>query len=1645
MQRAAVLDECGTGRRAARALRARGIDVVTLLRGGEPAGGDGKYIALPSQAPEAVAATARAAGADGLWLMLRSAAAWHEVAARCAEQGIASMGPDPERLASAVHAPQEGAIGARQVEAYVARDAAGAWRTLALVESVAPGLVQTPAERPAQAGDPVGAAVEAVCQALPWRGIAVVQLAIGANGVTVTGVGASGTGEAAVEDLTGLDLVELRAHLEAGGPVPPAQPFAGCAVSAAIVAGTALHGGEVALVRLPRGPGVRVSSAAREGDRVAAGAEAPVATLCASGCDRREALRRLRDALAECAIVVEGRATNRGTLVAACAAALGSPAVPSPRDPEAARTAAAIAEYEAAQANELERFLAQARRGRPGTDLPAGRVVELIDAEGRHRIRVARLGPDEFRVDARLVKVETRSANERRITAEGRTQEVLYSVQSGAYQLEIDGTAFQVRRAGGGVVPAPMPAVIESVLVQPGDSVRAGQTVVVLEAMKLEAAIAAPHGGRVREVLVTANQNVAAGAPLLVLAPEDAPPDELNDALAPLACGVRDPAVELRRLLLGYDDDGWDARALAAGVRRASSAAELEALQTFARIAALASRIRTGEAPPSFELLLRYLAMPERRGAGMPSEFLAMLDANLAERGVSRSDPAPRVHRALLRLWNGRSRIDDLLGPTAALLEKRLGSQRPEDPRWRELLEMLIRVARASFPALADLAHELRFRWFDRPVFQQVRDEALAQAEADVCSVAAAADPEAVRRLVDVTWPLSRKLIEVMAEAAGEGRARLVEVLMRRYYRIRRLEGVATFDGSGLPGARAEYLRREERMRLFACFTPAGDAADACRQLARACADAPRDVEIALDLYLSDASATPADTLAEQFRAALDGAGFGRPIHRAAFVVAGKVGRECFTFRPAESGYAEERHLRGVHPMLSKRLQLDRLLHFDLTRLPAAEDVYLFHGRARSNPKDERFFALTEVRDLTPLRDAGRRIEHLPQLEHVLHETCAALRLAQARRPDRLEWNRILLSIAPPFTLSQQEALEIARRLEPETEGLGLEMVAISVEIPEADGSLREGVIRIMNAEPGMRLRWDPPAQRPLQPLGEYQHRVVSLRRRGIPYAYEIVKLLAPSAGEVSELDLPPGEFVEHDLDESGALQPVDRPPGKNTARNVVGVVRNFTPRYPGGMARVILLGDASREMGAVAEPECRRIIAALDLAERLQVPLEWFALSAGAQISLESGTENMDWVARALRRIIEFTQAGGEINVVVAGINVGAQPYWNAEATMLMHTRGILVMTPASAMVLTGKQALEYSGGVSAEDNQGIGGYDRIMGPNGQAQYWAPDLGAACQVLLRHYEHTWVQPEERFPRPAHTDDPRDRDVCGAPHPSGTGGFTTVGEIFSAEKNPERKKPFEIRAVMAAVADRDHPSLERWRHLRGGDTAVVWDAHLGGHPVCLLGVESHPVPRGGFIPGDGPEAWSGGTLFPQSSRKMARAINAASGNRPVVVLANLSGFDGSPESMRRMQLEYGAEIGRAVVNFRGPVVFCVISRYHGGAFVVFSRWLRENMEVLAVEGARASVIGGAPAAAVVFAREVEGRVRKDPRFQRGSAEALAHLRAEKMGEVAQEYDRIHDIERARRVGSVERIIRPQDLRRELIEAVERGMSKEGER
>jgi acetyl/propionyl-CoA carboxylase alpha subunit/acetyl-CoA carboxylase carboxyltransferase component len=1536
------------------------------------------------------------------------------------------------------------------------------------------------------------------------------------------------------EVTTGLDLVKLQLQVARGERLAGAPPApSGHAIEVRLNAEDpdadfAPGPGRLELFRIASGPGLRAETGVEEGDLIPAEFDSMIAKLVALGRDRREALARLARALAESAVVIRGGTTNKafllellehpdlrggaidtGWLDRLTAAGTRRRAH---RHADVAVLQAAIEVYEAELAAEQARFLASAARGRARLRQGVGVTTDLRHGGQVYRVTTLRLGPTGYRleVDGHRIDaaVERLGRFERRLTCFGRRWRVLAMAESHGQLVEVEGLPHRVLRDDGGLVRAPAPAVVVSVAVAPGDEVRAGDRLVVLEAMKMETTIFAPFAGQVTRVPVTANTRVDAGAPLVqVKASSDGAGSatvervRFRDGLAATAADPRDRCANvldrLRRQMLGFDFRPLDARGLLRAYQEASRqlaaddqvllAGEEAVLEAFADVCSLFKPQPDPDGDheqvhSTQQDLNAFLRFHDAGSEPLPASFLEQLRRALRQYGVESLERTPALEASLLRIYQAHDRAERALDAVTAILERRLdqvGALAPvAGPVQRELLERLSTAARRTYQGVSDLARQLRFRCFDQPVMERARERVYDQARAHLRALDQDAGPpdldERLAALVACPQPLQHLLSGRFPNSTMPSRLRMLEVLMRRYYRIRRLEEIRTTVVDGHALATAAYDHEGARIHVVTAFARQAELAAAARATFPLLVEIPADHDVVVDLYAwgTGASDDP-DATEREVREVLEGAGFPRRLRRLVVALScpgqgpGMAGTVHFTYRQADGGFTEERLYRGLHPMMGKRLQLWRLRNFDVVRLPSVEDVYLFHGTALHNPADERLFALAEVRDVTPVRDAGGRVVALPQLERMLLEALAGFRAFQSHQPARrrLQWNRVLLYVWPPLELQADEILGILRRLQPDSEGLGLEKVVVRARIPDMrGGQLRDRVIQVATlAGRGLSVHVEDPSEEPIKPLTPYWQRVVQLRRRGLVYPYELIRLLTSEAGH-GRSELPPGDFNEHDLDADGRLVPVDRPADGNTANLVVGVIRNSTPAYPEGITRVVVLGDPSKSLGSLAERECRRILAAIDLAERLRVPLEWFPVSSGARIAMDSGTENMDWIARVLRRLVLFTQAGGEVNEVVNGINVGAQPYWNAEATMLMHTRGILVMTFDGAMVLTGKQALDYSGGVSAEDNYGIGGYEPVMGPNGQAQYWAPDLADACRLLLRHYEHTYVAPGERLPRRAATADPIDRDVRDHPIPPDGMGFAKVGEIFSDATNPERKRPFSIRSVMAAAADADHPPLERWAGMRDAETAVVWDARLGGYPVTLIGIESRPLARRGFVPADGPEQWTSGTLFPLSSKKVARAINAASDIRPVVVLANLSGFDGSPESMRKLQLEYGAEIGRAVVNFRGPIVFLVVSRYHGGAFVVFSKALNEGLEVAALEGSFASVIGGAPAAAVVFAHDVDARTRADPRVQALDAklaaaspaeraglqarlqELVGQVRSEKLGEVADEFDRAHDVQRAWRVGSIDRIIPVHRMRPYLIDAVERGIRRvlEGE-
>ncbi|XVV00237.1 carboxyl transferase domain-containing protein [Actinosynnema sp. CA-248983] len=1507
------------------------------------------------------------------------------------------------------------------------------------------------------------------------------------------------------EITTGFDLVRAQIHVAAGGKLEGDKPVEwGHAIEARLNAEDpdrdfAPGPGRIERLELPAGPGIRVDTGVSEGDSIPPDFDSMIAKIIAHGRDRAEALARLRRALAETTVIIEGGATNKSFVLDL----LDEPAVldatadtgwidrvraqgglVSHRHSAVALAAAAIEVYEDEEHLARQELFTSARGGRPHTRHEAGRVLEFTLRGQSYRVHVARVGGQRFRVGVAAasgpvhtadVDVERFDENTGRIRVNGVRYRVVTGVHGAVHHVEVDGVTHRVSRDEGGVLRSPMPALVVATPLEVGDEVEAGAPVLVLEAMKMETVLRAPFRARLRESAVSVGSQVPAGAPLLRLEPvgdgADAAPGSAGPAVeldlpAPSAAPTADDLrQELRDVLLGFDTEPGGADRLAAayldkraGLAERPLAAEAGLLRLFADLSELSRNKPVGEEQPDNrvhsprEYFHTYLRSLEPDRAGVSATFRRKLSTALANYGVTDLERTPALEGAVFRIFLAQQRATADANVVAAVLRQWLTEAPPaEDDRVTVglALEHLVAATQVRFPAVSDLARGVVFRWFAQPMLRRSRARVHSEVRKHLIHLDRHPDsPDRAERIaVMVASP--EPLVRLLGQRIGRPGADhtpLLEVLARRYYGNDALTAIR-------PERVGDCVFVAAENRGARVVSTAVDFA-ALPGAVRALAELAADQTLVADLYVTWPDG-PADheEMAARLREALAAQPLPTALDRITTTVAGRRDEAMhhhFTFRPSPTGLAEERLVRGLHPRIAERMQLDRLRDFDLTRLPSLdEEVYLYRCVARENPSDERLVALAQVRDLTPLRDDDGRIAALPAAEDVLAACLDAIRRARSRHGGghRPATNRIVLYAWPPTDLSSGDLDAVAQRVLPTTSGLGLEEVLFLARRRDEAGKLVDIAVRIGDdAGAGVRLSFVKPPTEPVRPLDDYRQNVLRARSRGTVYPYELIDVLTG----------PTGSFTEYDMVD-GHLVAVDRPRGRNTAAIVLGTVTTPTAKHPEGMTRVVLLGDPTKALGALSEPECARVIEALDLAERLKVPVEWFALSAGARISMSSGTENMDWVAAALKRIVEFTQAGGEINIVVAGINVGAQPYWNAEATMLMHTKGILVMTPDSAMVLTGKQSLDFSGGVSAEDNFGIGGYDRVMGPNGQAQYWAPDLRAARDVLMAHYEHSFIAPGEDGPRRAPTTDPVERDVCAYPHSSPDSPFTTVGEIFSVEANPDRKKPFDIRTVMRALSDQDHPVLERWRGMADADTAVVQDVHLGGIPVCLLGIESRAVPRHGFPPTDGPDSYTAGTLFPKSSKKAARAINAASGNRPLVVLANLSGFDGSPESMRELQLEYGAEIGRAIVNFRGPIVFCVISRYHGGAFVVFSKALNPNMTVLAVEGSFASVIGGAPAAAVVFSRDVDGRTANDPRVRKLEAQVAEStgaeraaltaelagtrtaVRAEKLAEVAAEFDRVHSIRRAVEVGSVDAIVPAGELRKQIIEAVERGL------
>ncbi len=356
------------------------------------------------------------------------------------------------------------------------------------------------------------------------------------------------------EAITGVDLVEWQLRVAAGEPLPSAQEdlaIDGHAFEARLYAEDAAAGflpatGRIAHLSLP-GDSARIDTGVRTGDAITPHYDPMIAKVTVHGPDRTTALKRLQGALD--ASEVAGTVTNLAFLCALARhagfaagdvdtglierdqAALTAAPAPGPEHwAVAALAALGIFSPPVGKDDPWAGLGGWRLWGRPhdavrlvqdGTDS----VVTIIGdpsvgaecATPSGDVVLTCGGP----IDRPWIEV---GGMRRGVHAVVHDQAVTVFDGSGAFQFDVPDplAAEDDAAAGGDQVTAPMTGLVKEVAVTVGDTVAAGQRLVVMEAMKMEHTLTSPRDGVIAQLIAATGEQVGEGVVLVRLEAEDA-------------------------------------------------------------------------------------------------------------------------------------------------------------------------------------------------------------------------------------------------------------------------------------------------------------------------------------------------------------------------------------------------------------------------------------------------------------------------------------------------------------------------------------------------------------------------------------------------------------------------------------------------------------------------------------------------------------------------------------------------------------------------------------------------------------------------------------------------------------------------------------------------------------------------------------------------------------------------------------------------------------------------------------------------------------------------------------------------------------------------------------------------------------------
>ncbi len=362
------------------------------------------------------------------------------------------------------------------------------------------------------------------------------------------------------EAITGLDLVEWQLRVAAGEPLPRRQQelaVSGHAIEVRLYAEDPEHHflpqtGILHGLRLPSPEIARVDTGIRQGDSVTPYYDPMIAKIIAWGEDRATAIARLRRALAETAVL--GLRTNLGFLARLAAepdfaagavdtgfierhrAGLLPPRQPAPDAALAAATLSRLAARETAARCAALRSDDPHSPWAHGDGWRLGRAAEqdlvFRDEAEERTVKASARGPDRLlRLGGRELCAygSQQPDGSFMVAIDGVRRRVIVLDHGPATAVFIDGESWQLVETdplaarqdedpAGGRLTAPMPGRVTRLMVEDGETVRRGQPLMVIEAMKMEHTIVAPADGMVERLRFNVGDMVEEGVELITLA-----------------------------------------------------------------------------------------------------------------------------------------------------------------------------------------------------------------------------------------------------------------------------------------------------------------------------------------------------------------------------------------------------------------------------------------------------------------------------------------------------------------------------------------------------------------------------------------------------------------------------------------------------------------------------------------------------------------------------------------------------------------------------------------------------------------------------------------------------------------------------------------------------------------------------------------------------------------------------------------------------------------------------------------------------------------------------------------------------------------------------------------------------------------------